>query len=811
MNTLKIWILLILLGIVQCAAAQMTDSQVEDYVRNGLSKGKSQTQIGQELIVRGVTQSQAERLRAKYSDKEHLLEPGAAENLSASRSRTPKNVTGQVTPQTPGNSRVPDSLLQVRLQDTVGKRQIFGRNIFDNPALTFEPNENQATPENYRLGPGDEVIIDIWGANEANLREEISPEGNIMVAQLGPVYLNGLTIKEANEKIRNSFAQMYSGVSGDYPESHIRITLGLTRTILVNVMGEVAVPGTYRLSSFSTIFNALYRAGGVTDIGSLRNIRVMRAGKEVGTLDMYAYILRGDIGTDIRLQEGDVVIVPPYESLIDITGKVKRPMYYEMKPEESVALLLDYAGGFMGDAYSKEVRLVRKTGQERQLFNVKKNQYETFLLEDGDSLSVGAVLDRFSNRVEVRGAVYRPGMYELNGEMETLRQLIARAEGLRGEAFMARAQLYRECEDLTAEVVAVDLQGVMSGAVPDIELRKNDILVIPSIHDLTEEKTFLIDGQVANPGIYPYVENTTLEDLIMRAGGLLEGASMVKVDIARRLKDPKSQQPTSDLGKVFTFVLKDGFVVDGQPGFVLQPYDLVSIRKSPAYQVQRRVTVDGEVAFEGTYALIRKNERLSDLVKRTGGLTVDAYAKGGRLIRTMNDEEKAVRDATLRMVQMNQNAKQDSVSMAKLRTGDHYTVGIELEKALANPGSDYDMVLREGDRLVVPEYVSTVNISGEVMYPNTVLYLKKENLKYYIGQAGGFAANAKKGKAYIVYMNGTVSRVKSYRKARIEPGCEIIIPGKRDRRGISVSEILGLATSAASIGTMAASIGALTK
>ncbi|WP_302375683.1 SLBB domain-containing protein [Alistipes timonensis] len=792
-----LFVFLLLLGLAGTAQAQMSDQQVVDYVKNGISAGKDKNQIGRELVVRGVTQSQLERLKVQYEEGK-TVDAGMAGVTVGSRQRK-SPVDGAVLEVVDSLSAAPTAVAGRN-----PSRPVFGRNVFNRTNLTFEPNENVATPEHYKLGPGDEVIIDIWGANEANIRQQISPEGNILVSQIGPLYLNGLTIREANEKVREVFARKYAGVAGDDPESQVRITLGQIRTIQINVMGEVAVPGTYRLSSFATVFHALYRAGGVTDIGSLRNIQIMRGGKLLAGLDVYGYILGGKTTDDIRLQEGDVIVVPPYEALVSVEGKVKRPMYYEMKKGETLGTLIDYAGGFTGDAYSKEVRLVRRTGREYCLFNVGSPDYAGFKLDDGDSISVGTILNRFANRVEVRGAVYREGMYELGEDMNTVRQLIDRADGLKGDAFLARALLYREHEDLSIETVAFDLKGVINGTVPDMSLRRNDVLEIASVRDLEEKGAFRIEGLVSRPGVYPFADNTTLEDLIIQAGGLLDGASTVRVDVARRLKDSKSLEPSSTLSKVFSFAVKDGFVIEGTPGFVLQPYDMVEVRKSPAYQVQRRVSIDGEVVFAGGYTLIRKNERISDLVKRAGGVTDDAYVRGGRLIREMNDEERAVRDEVVQLARRNSGT--DSLAVEKLQMNDRYTVGIELDKALANPGSDYDMVLREGDRLVVPEYVSTVKISGEIMKPNTVLFIRGEKLKYYISQAGGYGSRAKKGKAYIIYMNGTMSRVKGPGKARIEPGCEIVIPGKRARKGISLAEIMGLTTSAASVGTMAASI-----
>lgn len=778
----------------------MSDEAVVKYALEGRQSGKSDQQIGKELLARGVTPEQVERLKQKYEDSRTSSETVAADQvISGQRRERPRLSSDTLAVEIPP---VPDPA-----ERGADSRAVFGRNVFRSRALTFEPNENQATPENYRLGPGDEVIIDIWGENERSLREEISPEGNIMVEQVGPVYLNGLTIKEANAKLRGVFGQIYAGVSGDSPASEVRVTLGRLRTIQVNVMGEVEMPGTYRLSSFATVFHALYQAGGVTDIGTLRNIRVLRSGREVASVDIYKYLFHGDSKDDIRLEEGDIVLVPSYDLLVEVTGCVKRPMRYEMEAGEPLSQLLAYAGGFTGDAYGREVRVVRTMGREHELFNVDSVGYGTFALMDGDSVAVGRVLDRYANRIEVQGAVYRPGMYELGEGTHTVRELIGRAEGLREDAFRGRALLFRERDDLTPEIVAVDLEGVLSGRLTDISLRRNDVLVVSSVHDLEDRGGFTIGGEVARPGVYPYAAHTTVEDLIVQAGGLLDGASTVKVEVSRRLKDPKSTTPSNGVGKVYAFSLKEGLVVDGEAGFELAPFDVVEVRRSPGYQPQRQVVLDGEVVFTGNYTLIRKNERLSNLVKRAGGITDDAYVRGGRLIRRMNEEERAVRDAALRAAQQNRGA--DSVSLEKLMADDYYAVGIELDKALSNPGSDYDVVLREGDRLVVPEYVSTVKINGDVMYPNTTVYLKDKRVKYYIAQAGGYGARAKRNKAYIVYMNGRVARVKG--RAKVEPGCEIIVPSKRDRKRMGIAEILGLTTSAASIGTMAASIANMTK
>ena len=803
------FLIFVLSGVVM--AQQMSDDQVIQYVKEANKSGKSQKQITTELLRRGVTKEQVSRIQQKYSES-NTVSNKSNEMPSQLRQRTLVDDGG-------GQRRTTDYSEVGMLDETVGGRvdnradntattdnasQIFGHDVFTNRNLTFEPSINLATPVDYRLGPGDEVIIDVWGASENTIRQSISPEGTIQVSGLGPFQLSGMTVKDANAYLQREFSKIYSGISGSEPTSQIKLTLGDIRTIQINIMGEVAVPGTYTLSSFSSVFHALYRAGGVNKIGSLRSIKVVRNGKTIADLDVYDYLMKGKMKDDIRLQEGDVIIVNPYESLVRIAGKVKRPMFYEMKPTETVATILNYAGGFTGDAYKKAVRIIRKSGREHQVYNVDEMDYSVFRLDDGDSISVDAVLKRFENRVEIRGAVYRSGLYELSGTVNTVKQLIKKAEGLRGDAFLNRALLDRENEDLSHEVIAVDLGGLLKGTVADIPLQKNDILYIPSIHDLKEEETISIHGEVASPGTFLFSKNMTIEDLLVQSGGLLEAAATTKVDITRRIKDPKSTSFSSVLGKTYSFDIKDGLVVGGEGDFHLEPFDEVYVRKSPAYRKQQNVVVAGEVLFGGNYALVKKNERLSDLISKAGGITPDAYVKGARLIRKMTEEEQRRQADAVRMARMGEG--KDSISVEKLNISDTYTVGINLEKAISNPGSDFDLVLREGDVLFIPEYINTVKISGAVMYPNTVLYKRGESLRYYINQAGGYGNLAKKKKAYVVYMNGTVSRLKSRDKKAIEPGCEIIVPSKEEKKRMSTAEILGMGSTTASIAAMIATM-----
>lgn len=782
------------------AQSSMTDQQVLEYVKQGMSEGKDQRQMATELARRGVTREQAERVKKLYEQEQGVSTSkmsGTEQNEARLREATQEESTTSVleNPQ-------PDS------RELAQENQVFGRNIFNTRNLTFEPSVNLATPPNYRLGPGDEVIIDIWGTSQNTIRQQISPDGTINIEKIGPVSLSGMTVSEANEYLKRVLGKTYSGLDAPDGTLEIRLTLGNARTIQINVMGEVIQPGTYALSSFSTVFHALYRAGGVNEIGSLRNVQVTRNGKTVAKVDVYDFIMKGKTQDDIRLQEGDVIIVPAYEALVQISGNVKRPMKFEMKKNETLATLIGYAGGFSADAYTRSLRVVRQNGEEYEINTVKEIDYSAYPMRNGDVVTAEAILNRFTNKLEVRGAVYRPGIYQLNGEINTVRALVNEAKGLMGDAFTNRAVLQREREDLTTEIISVDVRSIMAGTSPDIPLQKNDILYIPSIHDLEDRGDVAIFGEVAKPDSYSYSDNMTLEDLIIRAGGLRESASTVRVDVSRRIKDPKSTVSTDSIGQMFTFALKDGFVIDGEQGFTLQPYDQVFVRRSPGYQAQQNVQVTGEVIFGGTYAMTTTEERLSDLVKKAGGATPKAYLHGAKLIRVANDEEKKrMRDVIDLMNRQFGKAMMDSLD---IRVEDTFTVGIDLEKAVANPGSEYDLVLREGDVLSVPKLNNTVKVNGAVMMPNTVGYLSDKNANYYLDQAGGYALNAKKSKKFVIYMNGQVARIKGRSKDKIEPGCEIIVPSKKNKR-VNVGEILGYASSFGSLATMFATISNLIK
>lgn len=786
-------------------AFAITDQQVIDYIKQQTAAGKSEQQIGKELMAKGVTPEQAKRIKAQLESQQQGENQATRQTVTSAESERKHNAAEDVSV-----SSIENMQREIEKGDAMSgsDRKIYGHQVFNSQSLTFEPSENLATPQNYRLGPGDEVVIDIWGTSEDHMRQTISPEGSIMISQIGPVYLNGLTIKDANQHIKSAFSRKYAGMND--AETDIQVTLGQVRTIQVDILGEVATPGTFRMSPFSSVFHALYRAGGINDIGSLRNIQVLRNGKKVAGVDIYDYLFKGKTSGNIRLQEGDVIIVPPYEQLVNIDGNVKRPMYYEIKPDETVKSLLDYAGGFTGDAYGGMVRLSRQSGTENELYNIDQGEFATYRLQDGDIITVGTILDRYANRVELKGAVYRPGMFAIGDGLKTVRDLIDKADGVTEDAYTDRVLLYREGPEKQLEVVALDLKDILRGAAPDITLKRNDMLVISSVNELEERGDVYIGGQVARPGAYPYAANSTVEDLIFQAGGLLEGASTARVDISRRIVDPSATEATNQLAQEFTVSIENGLAVGKGKGFRLKPYDRVEVRRSPGYAPQETVAIDGEVLFAGTYTLRKRNERLSEFVTRAGGLIDGAYIKGAHLSRRLSESELAARKEALRLAMSNNSENMgDSIAIDKIDLSNMYNVGINLEKALANPGSDYDLVLMPGDSLYVPEKQSTVKISGDVMFPNAVIYEPGKKLSHYINQAGGYGQRAKKGKAFIVYMNGTVARAK--RNTPIEPGCHIIVPSKPQNGGTDWSKILTLTTGFMSVATMVATIPNLFK
>lgn len=841
----------LLLPCYATAQSSMTDEQILKFVMKENAEGTSQAQIVTKLMQKGVTIEQIRRVKDKYErqaknkglgtvSSKDTEEDNGRQRKNNGKKGSSKNDDDEESPQyrikdtrekkkskskevvydetnedwlmmqDELNTFIPDTTAMLeKLLAEKRKKKVFGRDIFNNKDLTFEPNMNIATPQNYILGPGDAVYIDIYGASQKTIESTVSPDGEVTIEGFGPVQVSGLTVAQANARLRSTLGARYSS-------SKIKLTVGQTRSIMINVMGEVKNPGTYTLPAFATVFHALYMAGGTNDIGTMRNIKVYRNNRLVSVVDIYDYILNGKLTGNVRLADNDVISVGPYDCLVNITGKVKRPMYYEMKRNESVGTLLKYAGGFTGDAYKKSVRIVRKTGREYSVYNVDEFDMSAFHLADEDSVSVDSILPRFSNMVEVKGAVFRPGMYQVGGDINSVKTLIEHADGLREEAFTARAVMHRMKKDRTLEVVPVDVEGILDGTVPDIPIQNNDVLFIPTKQEMMEEQTITIHGEVQYPGIYRYADNETLEDFVLQAGGLKQTASTVKVDVSRRIVNPKALTTDSVIARTYTFALKDGFVIDGTPGFKLMPFDEVYVRKSPGYYKQQNVVVEGEVMFSGTYTLSKKNQRLSDLIKSAGGVNDRGYVAGARLERKVNESERARMETVLKKAKeeaeqmeieaAKENKKidlKDSEKIKKFEIPEFYSVGIELDKALANPGCDADIVLREGDKIIVPQYNGTVKINGAVMYPNTVGFQKGKKAKYYINQAGGFSEKAKKSQTYIVYMNGTIAKVSQ--NAKPKPGCEIVVPEKEINK-MTIAEKMTIGTSVASIATMIATL-----
>ncbi len=872
------------LGMQAQSSGNMSDSEVMDYIVSEHNKGTSQSQIVTKLMQRGVSINQIRSVRNMYEKMQTGAGVNAKGQLgvttTATGNRTRMNSMEELNARQNVKDRALDPIAehtrtataqeklmmnkysteQLRMyrqgghtynsydeeylamydemndwlpQDTAvmyrqllrklqkeaaekNRKKVFGRDLFSFTDLTFEPELNIATPQSYVLGPGDAVYIDVYGASQRSFEGTVSPDGDVNIDGFGPIQVSGLTVSQASARVRSILGKRYQG-------SQIKLTLGQTRTITVNVMGEVLIPGSYTMSSFGTVFHALHMAGGIGDLGTLRNIKVYRGGTLVSVVDVYDYMLNGKLTGNVKLADNDVIVVGTYDSLVNITGKVKRPMFYEMKSNESLGTLLRYAGGFKGEAYTKSVRVVRRSGREYSIFNVNEFDVGSFTIADNDSVIVDSVLARYENMVELKGAVFRPGKYQVGGDINSVRSLLEAADGTTEEAFTAHGIIHREKPDKTLEVIQVNIDGIMDGSVPDIPLQSNDVFFVPTRSNAMRKSTVAIQGEITYPGVYMYADNLTIEDLILQAGGLKESASTSKVTVSRRMSDPTAVVSDSITAQNFSFAVKDGYVVDGEVGFTLKPNDRVYVYKSPGYVEQKTVKIDGEVIFSGYYTLEKVNARLSDLVKESGGVNDMAYIKGARLMRKTNEVERMQMAEIMRQASENEQRnmlrmalgsanpaavaemadRTTSNNLSKFNIPAEYPVGIELDKALANPGCESDIILREGDRLIIPQYNGTVRINGAVMYTNTVGFLKGKKVSYYIDQAGGFASDAKKSETYIVYMNGMVAKVGH--NAKVMPGCEIIVPTKAQSK-MTIAEKMAMATSFSSIATMMATL-----
>lgn len=803
------------------AWADMTDQQILKYVSEQTAKGTSQTDMLQYLMSQGVTPQRLQQLREKYKNS-GSKSSGSNKSVSSDRSRSAS--VGATSGRLMGSAQkggkfdeqsedylsmqdalaglVPDSTGQVIVMQPEGP-VVFGRDMFRNEKISFEPNMNIATPASYVLGAGDQVFIDIYGASQISIEGTISPDGFIIVEEYGPLQLAGLSVDEANRRAKSKLSAMYA-------DSKIKLTVGQTRNIQVNVMGEVQVPGTYTLSAFASVFHALYSAGGVSDLGSLRSVKLYRNNKLVNTVDVYDYILNGQMSGDIRLQDNDVLVVSPYEALVNISGKAKRPMYYEMKPTESIGKALEYAGGFAADAYQKSMRLVRKAGGNMQVFNIDSNNMSDFVVADGDSLFIDSVLMRYDNMVELQGAVFRPGMYQLGGPVTSVKSLLEYADGTTEYAFLKHAVIRRRRANRSLEVIQVDVEGILNGRVSDIALRNEDVLFIPNLQDVQDNQTLTIRGEVLEPGIYEFAYNTTVEDLVLLAGGLKESASTSKVSVARREKNGGV--------KTYTLDLKKDLSVDGKEGFVLEPYDEVMVKRSEGYREQQVVTIEGEVNFQGEFSLPTENTHISQLLEMAGGLTEDAAENGVYVYRQLDEDELRTRQSRLDRDRFNSTYNAilrssqmqgittlpitDSLLIVRDTRLDNYKVAVDIRKALKNPGCAEDLVLRDGDVIVVEKKKNTVALSGAVSYKGYVPHVEGKRLKFYLRQGGVRASRRNLKMSYVIGPNGQATAYRKFKK--IEPGSEIVL--RESTSELTTSQKVSIFVSVASTFATAAAV-----
>ncbi|MEQ9424256.1 MAG: SLBB domain-containing protein [Cyclobacteriaceae bacterium] len=819
----------------QIKVDELSDEQIQSFARQAENSGMTQQQFEVIARQRGLPPSEISKLRQR------MQELGSETD---SRQNVDDLNTSNLDQRPPDLSMFDDLLLP----DSVQKAQlkIFGMDLFKNANLSFEPSLNLATPKNYQIGPGDEVVIDVWGASEQTYQEILSPDGYIRIPNLGPLYLSGLSVEEATSRAKSRLSKIYAGLvsrDGQPPNTYVQLTLGNLRSIKVNVVGEVVNPGSYNLSSLSTIFNALYFTGGPTENGSLRKIDLYRNGVKKSTLDVYDYIVNGAQEQNIILQDQDVIIVKPYQERITIKGEVKRPGIFESIGEESLGKMIEYAGGFSENAYYSFLSLSRNTGSGKTIITVNSTDYDSFDMSSGDSFEVLPINDRYLNRVQINGAVNREGEFELTDGL-TLKGLIEKADGLRGDAFAARGVLVRMNSDFTLTSQEFNASNILNGTEDDIPLQNEDLVEIKSIFDLREDFMLYIDGEVNNPGEFPFVSGLAVEDLLILAGGLKQSASQAEIEVSRRILD--EQGVAVNTAEIYNFSInKDLSIGPEASSFELMPFDMVIIRKSPSYEKQLIVEVEGEVLYPGKFSLSKKNERISDVIKRAGGLTNFAYVNGATLQRRteffLDDEEQndlllKIRKAREEREYQNdtgseidsQNESQNQLLAAEeLKINDdnidlireqlvqdlansdrrfqgvelkpHESVGIDLNQILRNPGSKYDLIMNEGDRIVIPKFLQTVKMRGELQYPITVRYDKAFSFKDYVSQAGGFTETARKGRSYIVEANGSANRTRKVlffnNYPDVTPGSEIIVPSRPQRRPLSVGEVLGLLTS----------------
>jgi protein involved in polysaccharide export with SLBB domain len=779
---------------------QLPDQQIQRIYDAADSRGLSIDQAVQLAVSRGLPQSQASKLRQRLQQaRSGGLSGDSGEGVQAGQLRNQVPTEGPPADSTRFDSlyALSDSLKRAKQQL---KEQIFGYQLFTSDQVNFEPAVNIATPKDYQLGPGDEIIIDIWGAAQMNYQLQVTPDGMINIQNVGPINVNGLTIDEASNRLQSRLGDIYSGLNPpneQNKDTYMQLSLGQVRSINVTVLGEANVPGTYTLSSLSTVFNALYASGGPNTSGSFRKINVIRGDETVATFDLYDLLIYGNQSQNIRLRSQDIIQIQPYQNRVEIEGEVKRPGIYELVGNETMQDLLVYAGDFTDKAYTNRIKVIGNTPKQRRIADVKKGHFDDYILNNGDSITVGKILDRFTNKVEIEGAVFRPGEYALN-DTTSLYSLIQRADGLMGDAFMQRGLVYRTKDDYSMRTISFSLRELMKNPqVNNIALKKDDVVRINSIYDLREEYTVGIKGPVQSPDEYEYAENMTLEDLIYMADGFKESATPYRIEVARRIRDMDNKSTNqSYIADIKTFNVNEDLSL-GQEGanFELQPFDQVYVRQLPNYEEQKEIHVVGEVQYPGKYAISSREERISDMIERAGGLTPDAYTNGATLFRKKEFTQQESQQ-TLANVEGMSEQEQEQQLQEREQQQKSAQVGIELPQVLEDPGSRYDLLLEEGDSLFIPQKLQTVTVEGGVFYPTTIRYESGRSFSDYVTAAGGFNDLARKKKAYIIYANGDVDRTKKFlffkNHPPVEPGATIVIPEEDPDAGLSPQERIGI-------------------
>lgn len=790
---------------------ELSDDQVRAFMRQAEASGMGDAQLEQIAQARGMRPEEIKKLRERV---EKLKKDDKKQGSQSDPNKIqPKKESGgrEMSFENDSTDVQKDPETEAEKAFNELRSKIFGADLFRNSKLTFEPNLNIATPKNYVIGPNDELLIDIYGNSEASYNLKVSPEGNINIEYVGVVPVAGLTIEAASSRIRSRMATVYAGLRNG--STKLNIAIGNIRSIKVILTGEIVKPGTYTLPSLANVFNALYSSGGPTDKGSFRNIELIRGGKRIAVLDIYDFLMKGEMSDNLRLQDQDIIRVPVYQSRIEIVGEVKRPGIFELRSGESFRNLLNFAGDFTENAFRARVKVLKNTDTERKIADISSDQFAIYQPNTGDKYFVDRVLERFVNRVSIEGAVFRPGQYELEPGL-TLAQLIKKAEGLKEDAFQQRGYITRLKADNQTELISVDLSGVLKGSTKDIPLMREDVITIASIFDLKEEYKVRIDGEVRQPGEFDFAEKMTLEELIIQAGGFTEAATEQRIEVSRRVKNSNSSSESAIISEVFQIDI-DKNLNFSKPKFELQPFDIVSVRSSIGYEVQRQVKVEGEVLYPGMYTIKSKDERVSDLLKRAGGLTALAYVRGASLKRegpakatgknAINEQEEE-QNKLAKLQRLQENVKDTTTTKVMEEVLKNVYVGIKLDKILENPGTQSDLILEEGDVLRIPKQLQTVKVNGEILYPVTTVYNQGRGFKHYISQGGGFSNKSMRRRSYVIYANGAVrstSKIFFFNNyPSIEPGAELFVPKRDDSRKLSAQEILGMTTGIASLGAI---------